>query len=204
MSTVEERRAKHLAQRRESILEAAARVFAHKGFEKATTREIAREAAVSEGTIYNYFSSKRELLTALADMVQAHFAAVVPTPVSRGDDRANITKAVEGVLGVIAEHAVVIRGLLTALWEDQGYDAQSFLIPGMSDLVFRVGAYLQGRTAAGSIRSCDVQVVARMVVGMIVYLAIPYVRGMEPVPPAAERHRQAELLVSILTDGLRT
>jgi AcrR family transcriptional regulator len=203
MSTVTERRARHLAQRRESILEAAARVFAHKGFEKATTREIAQEAAVSEGTIYNYFSSKRQLLTALADMVQAHFAAVVPAPVKSGDDRANITRAVEEVLGVIAEHTVVIRGLLTALWEDQAYEVQSFLIPGMSDLVLRVAAYLQGRMAAGTIRSCDVQVVARMVVGMIVYLAIPYVRGMEPVPSAIERRGQAELLVNILIDGLR-
>ncbi|MBM4429151.1 MAG: TetR/AcrR family transcriptional regulator [Chloroflexi bacterium] len=203
VSTGEERRARHLAERRESILEAAAHVFARKGFEKATTREIAQEADVSEGTIYNYFTSKRELLTALADMVQSHFAAVVPVPIGRGDDRANITKAVERVLEVIAEQAVVIRGLLTALWEDQGYDAQTFLIPGMSDLVSRVVAYLQGRMAAGSIRSCDVQVVARMIVGMIVYLAMPYVRGTEPVPSGAERRQQAELLVSILMDGLR-
>lgn len=203
MSTGQERRAKHLAERRETILEAAARVFARKGFDKATTREIAQEAGVSEGTIYNYFTSKRELLTALADMVQAHFAAVVPAPVSRGHDRANITRAVEQVLEVIAEHALVIRGLLTALWEDQGYDTQSFLIPGMSDLVSRVAAYLHGRMAVGSIRSCDVQVVARMVVGMIVYLAVPYVRGAEAVPSATERHHQAELLVSILMDGLR-
>jgi len=203
MSTAAERRAGHLARRRESILEAAARVFADKGFEKATTREIAQEAAVSEGTIYNYFSSKRQLLIALSDMVQTHFAAVVPAPVKSGDDRANITRAVEEVLEIIAEHALVIRGLLTALWEDQPYDVRSFLIPGMSDLVLRVAAYLEGRMAAGTIRSCDVQVVARMIVGMMVYLAIPYVRGTEPVPPATERHSQAKLLVSILIDGLR-
>ena len=57
-STGEERRARRAKERRQGILEAAARVFARKGFEKATTREIAQEADVSEGTIYNYFASK--------------------------------------------------------------------------------------------------------------------------------------------------
>ena len=50
---------------REIILGAAAHVFNEKGFERATTREIAQLAAVSEGTIYNYFGSKRDLLLSL-------------------------------------------------------------------------------------------------------------------------------------------
>ena len=48
-------------QRRTQILEAAAAVFAEKGFHKATTKEIARVAGISEGTIYNYFAQKRDL-----------------------------------------------------------------------------------------------------------------------------------------------
>jgi AcrR family transcriptional regulator len=53
--------------RREQILEAATRVFAEKGFRRATTREVAREAGVSEGTIYNYFEDKDALLMAIMD-----------------------------------------------------------------------------------------------------------------------------------------
>jgi len=53
--------------RREQILEAATRVFAEKGFRRATTREVAREAGVSEGTIYNYFEDKDALLVAILD-----------------------------------------------------------------------------------------------------------------------------------------
>lgn len=48
--------------RRTQILEAAARVFARKGFDRATVTEIARAARLSEGSIYNYFRSKEELL----------------------------------------------------------------------------------------------------------------------------------------------
>ena len=47
--------------RRNQILDAAARVFADKGYHRATTKRIARQAGVSEGTIYNYFDSKGDL-----------------------------------------------------------------------------------------------------------------------------------------------
>jgi TetR/AcrR family fatty acid metabolism transcriptional regulator len=44
------------------ILNAAENIFARKGFHEATISEIAKKAAVSEATIYDYFSSKEELL----------------------------------------------------------------------------------------------------------------------------------------------
>ncbi|MDR7543756.1 MAG: helix-turn-helix domain-containing protein [Armatimonadota bacterium] len=48
--------------RRRQILEAATRVFADKGYAAATVRDIARAARIAEGTIYNYFKSKEDLL----------------------------------------------------------------------------------------------------------------------------------------------
>lgn len=48
--------------RKEQILRAAEKVFARKGFQEATISDVAREAKVSEATIYEYFSSKEELL----------------------------------------------------------------------------------------------------------------------------------------------
>ena len=98
---------------------AAARFFAREGFEKATTREVAQEADISEGTIYNYFSSKKQLVVALAEVVQAKLTAVMSELPSNGGDRANMARAIEQVLAVIADSAVAIRGLVTALW-DQG------------------------------------------------------------------------------------
>lgn len=48
-------------QRVREILSAARDVFAEKGFEKATTSEIAQRLGTSEGTVFTYFGSKREL-----------------------------------------------------------------------------------------------------------------------------------------------
>lgn len=55
--------------RRTQILMGAAQVFAEKGFHKATTKEIAKAAGVSEGTIYNYFDNKRDLLVAMVELL---------------------------------------------------------------------------------------------------------------------------------------
>jgi AcrR family transcriptional regulator len=59
------RRERRAALRRSQILDAAEMVFAARGYHGATTREIAHVADVSEGTLYNYFASKRDLFIGL-------------------------------------------------------------------------------------------------------------------------------------------
>ena len=60
------RRELRIAARQEQILEAASIIFSTKGYERATTREIAEAADVSEGTLYNYFDNKIDLLNGVA------------------------------------------------------------------------------------------------------------------------------------------
>ncbi|MCB2227796.1 MAG: TetR/AcrR family transcriptional regulator [Desulfarculaceae bacterium] len=48
--------------RKEQILKAAERIFARKGYHDSTIAEIAKEAHVSEGSIYEYFDTKEKLL----------------------------------------------------------------------------------------------------------------------------------------------
>ena len=48
-----------------AILRAAQHIFAKRGFQAATVSDIAKKATVSEATIYEYFSSKEELLFAI-------------------------------------------------------------------------------------------------------------------------------------------
>jgi AcrR family transcriptional regulator len=54
----------HIAARRQSILEAAFRVFSTRGVSAATMAEIAEEAGLSAGAIYRYFESKQDLAAA--------------------------------------------------------------------------------------------------------------------------------------------
>ena len=54
-------------QREQRILDAAARLIAHYGYDKTTVSDIAREAGVSKGAIYLHFDSKEALFEALLD-----------------------------------------------------------------------------------------------------------------------------------------
>ena len=53
-------------QRIASILDAAETVFAHMGYEEATTNHIAAQAEISPGSLYQFFSNKEEIAQALA------------------------------------------------------------------------------------------------------------------------------------------
>jgi AcrR family transcriptional regulator len=52
-------------EREKRILDAAAALFTHYGFDKTTVSDIAAEAGVSKGAIYLHFESKENLLEAL-------------------------------------------------------------------------------------------------------------------------------------------
>jgi len=54
-------------ERRQAIVEAVRDVFAEKGFDGTTTRELAKAAGVSEALIYKHFPSKQSLYAAMLD-----------------------------------------------------------------------------------------------------------------------------------------
>jgi TetR/AcrR family transcriptional regulator, fatty acid metabolism regulator protein len=60
--------AEHLESRRTELVAVARRVFAARGYVQTTISGIARSANVSDGLLYRYFSSKRELLQAVLDV----------------------------------------------------------------------------------------------------------------------------------------
>jgi len=53
------------AEKKNLIRQAAIRAFSHKGFYNTRAEEIAREAGIAVGTIYNYFVSKEEILLSI-------------------------------------------------------------------------------------------------------------------------------------------
>lgn len=63
MTKVQDR---HLEERRQQILDAARRVFVQKGYASATMNDIAAEADLSAGSLYNYFPGKSDLIAEVA------------------------------------------------------------------------------------------------------------------------------------------
>ena len=60
--------------RREHILDAAERCFAHAGFHRTTMQDICKEAGVSPGALYVYFTNKEDLIAGISERDRAEFA----------------------------------------------------------------------------------------------------------------------------------
>lgn len=64
--------AKAKEETRERIVEAARKLFTGKGFDETTTRDIAAEAGIATGTLFNYYPSKEALaMTLVAEALDA-------------------------------------------------------------------------------------------------------------------------------------
>lgn len=63
---------------RDQLLDAAARVFAAKGYAGTKIQDIVREAGLSTGAVYGRFESKDELLRAAVVAQRSRFAVAIP------------------------------------------------------------------------------------------------------------------------------
>lgn len=68
---------KKLNKNRNEILDAAARLFAIKGYDQCAVNDILHEVSLSKGTFYYYFKSKEEVLDAIIGRVSELIAARV-------------------------------------------------------------------------------------------------------------------------------
>jgi AcrR family transcriptional regulator len=65
--------------RRRQIADAAVQLFVAKGFHKTTTRQIARAADISIGSLYEYFPSKEDILYLVCDFIHSEMELSVAT-----------------------------------------------------------------------------------------------------------------------------
>lgn len=81
---------KKKARTRQQLLEAALRIYARKGAGELALNELAEEAGVSNGTVYNYFRTREEVLEAVGLELAVQLSrqvATVSAGISRGAER---------------------------------------------------------------------------------------------------------------------
>lgn len=72
--------------RKDQIAKAAIKVFSKKGFEGSTTKEIAKCAKVSEGTIFRYFKTKKDILLYMIDLLTEQNLQNYQKEIQQGQD----------------------------------------------------------------------------------------------------------------------
>lgn len=197
----EERRQRRIARRRSEILAAAARVFADKGYANATTKEIADAADIAEGTLYNYFGGKREILLAIAHEGQAPIEALLEDT-SRLQGREDMVDLVEKGYDIFVSQLPFMRTLLLEAWFDDVI-LQDFVLDRFERIGQLVGTFIATRVEDGAFRPVDPALATHMALGMFMGTILSVLRGVAPPPSAEERHVLAEAVVDLLLDGIR-
>jgi len=203
MSNQNGKRAKRLtrAEREAQILDAATRVFASKGFRAATTREIAAEAGVSEGTIYNYFDSKYDLLIAMSQRLALESLQQLDHLPPEEDVRAYITALVTDRFDLLVKHIDLIRALMPEVLVDDDL-RQAYVEQVLSPALSYLGQYIESRTEAGVFREMKADIVGRAMIGAVMSFGYLWLRQ----PSELDQRSQEELVsevVGLFLDGLR-
>ena len=158
-------------ERRAAIVQSAILLFAEKGFRGTTTRALASTLGVTEPVLYQHFSTKRELYTAIIEE-KAREASVQVSGLKRlaaaSDDRAFFAALGELILRRYERDPELSRLLLFSCLERHELAELFFerLFQGAYRLVMD---YIRRRIREGAFRKVNPEIAARGLIGMISY-----------------------------------
>jgi AcrR family transcriptional regulator len=210
---------------REYLIATAARLIGERGTGALTVRDIAREARVADGVLYNYFEDKEDLL---ANALLAHVAAVMgsappllPEP-GTGTIADNLRRFIDGGLEVLIRVTPAFAGLVTqpkvlirfhamvggdaAFGTDTAEQRAASGSPGEAHgrgLPDMLAAYLRGEQRLGRIAAnADVDAVVILIVGAIHGQVLPRLIFSPPgtaiaIPPDVPRRLAETVLAGI-------
>lgn len=103
------------AETRDKILIAAIKHFAQKGYHGAKTADIARDSGVAEGTVFKYYSTKKDILRGvLSKIVHEIIPNIVLTMDGDFSKALEAEKPKEAVVGFIRERIVSVNNNIDA------------------------------------------------------------------------------------------
>ena len=152
--------------RREHIIDAAMRVFAQKGYSKATNKDIAREAGITTGLIYYYFDSKEALLKAILEARSPlKLMTTFPPQALALPPEQFFPMLMRQVLDIVEGEDMIglLRVMIPELLHNPGLFALPVsLFPRLFDFL---GNYVEAKIASGEIRPLDVSLTVQTLVG---------------------------------------
>jgi AcrR family transcriptional regulator len=157
--------------RRQQILEVASGLFARKGYQGTTTREIAEEAGVNEALLFRHFPSKENLYWKLIEEL-----------ISARGKRHRVRKILEsggsdfevfrGVARELLKRSQRDRELTRLLWftalEDHKLSAR-FFKTFVAEYYEALAGHIRERIRHGAFRHTEPLLAARGFLGMVVY-----------------------------------
>lgn len=162
--------------KRQHILDAAIQVFAQQGFHRSKIKDVARIAGVADGTVYNYFANKDDLLLGILDRFNEteQRSVVLAQPVK--DFEVLFQSYLKHRLTLIFEQAELFQALLPEVLSNpdlrERYQ-QQVIEPTMN----LAEEFFTAQAKAGHIRQTDTALLARAIAGTLLGLLVQSMLG---------------------------
>lgn len=191
--------------RREQILEAALRVFAKKGFARATNKDIAQEAGITAGLIYHYFASKEALLHAIIE----HGSPVqgirtLPTDLLTQPPELLLRFLVQQMLaiGESEQFLRLVRVFLPELLHNEQFSLLS--LSTLQEATAFLEKYLNAKMDSGELRQTDPALTAQTIFSAISGFILRRQILRDPQALQYSHEQIAEYVVTTILHGLRS
>jgi len=202
VASQQEQKQSNETKRREQIMAAAMSVFSRLGYDGATMANVAAEAGVAVGTIYNYFPSKRDLLEAIADdYIIAPFQKIVE---NRSENDLEFLAAVmENRLSLGIQDASRFLALFNEIQRDPAL-RRRYAEEALGPIIRTLEGYVRERMADGTFRELDPAVTVRAVGGMFIgFVLITRMEGDTTPIDLNDHARLAREMASLVMEGVR-
>lgn len=185
--------------RRNHILNAAIEVISEQGFQRTTIKQIAARAEVSDGTIYNYFKNKDDILFAIMTrMGEAELSDLENAEENGTNFEAFATYFLENRLVELDQIYPTLKVMLVEILAQPALCQQAF--EQMLNPVITVGeAYFQqliGEQSAQTESTVDAATALRLFAAPILGLLLQRMLGDEHIAQHWERYSQ--ILVQLM------
>ena len=186
---------------RDRILQGAARVFAAKGFHKATTKQIAESAGIAEGTIYNYFKNKRSLLLALLEKVAAQPIKKILQDNPPDEPRQFFKLIIKDRYHFLQTHGELLAPIMAEVFIDPTLreELHRKVIKPVADLLEK---YLQTRIESGNFRSISPMILSYGIPGAVMFNSILKLTDIDPRFSAISEDELSDGLIDWFMAGL--
>src|SRR5437764_10263335 len=165
------RRAAQARERRAQLLDAALALFAERGFERATIKDLSEAAGVAQGLVYHYFRSKDELLFAVLErqsfLPELRRLLAVPPD---GPASEVLQEVAGDFAALLAEREPLMR--IVARESQTNPRVVAVLQRVIEEAVALLAGYLDARIRAGGLRPHDPRVTARALLYLVVMLCL--------------------------------
>ncbi len=188
-------------ERQASIITAAASLFAAKGFQGTTTREIAKTAGISEALVFKHFPTKRALYAAIL-AEKASFSELLATveESARKRDDMRVFAMIAGYRIRRATDPTMLRLLLFSALE--GHEISDMFFQNQHRIFYDyLAGYIERRISEGAFHNVDPLLAARAFIGMVVHHRL--LHEIFGVPAHRSPEDTVATYVTLFLEGLR-